>query len=215
MDKLDSFHRSQLRRLLGIYYPRHIGNRELYAQTNTEPISVEVLRLRWTALGHNLRLPKETPANRAMQQHFQRRTNNSEPTRKATRRGRLLTTIPRLLDKELKALPDRNRMEHFNVQTLTTVHDLEKLRLKAQNRLLWSKGVEAVTNAYKQNWTKRENKKPRYNPEQEQVARGGGVRRGRARGGREGTTGRRGRGRPPIQTQPLRGQQTITAFLRK
>jgi hypothetical protein len=72
-----------------------------------------------------------------------------------------------------------------------------------------------VTNAYKQNWTKRENKKPRYNPEQEQVARGGGVRRGRARGGREGTTGRRGRGRPPIQTQPLRGQQTITAFLRK
>ena len=73
----------------------------------------------------------------------------------------------------------------------------------------------AVTNAYKQNWTKRENKKPRYNPEQEQVARGGGGRRGRARGGREGTTGRRGRGRPPIQTQPLRGQQTITAFLRK
>jgi hypothetical protein len=69
------------------------------------------------------------------------------------------------------------------------MHDLEKLRLKAQNRLLWSKGVEAVTNAYKQNWTKRENKKPRYNPEQEQGARGGGGgRRGRARGGREGTT---------------------------
>jgi hypothetical protein len=45
--------------------------------------------------------------------------------------------------------------------------------------------------------------------------RGGGGRRGRARGGREGTTGRRGRGRPPIQAQPLRGQQTITAFLWK
>jgi hypothetical protein len=132
MDNLDSFHRSQLKRLLEIYYPRHIGNRELYALLNTEPISVEVLRLRWTALGHNLSLPKETPANRAMTQHFQRRTNNSEPSRKATRRGRLLTTIPRLLDKELKTLLDRNRMEHFNVQRLTTVHDLEKLRFLPQ-----------------------------------------------------------------------------------
>ena len=97
-------------------------------------------------------------------------------------------------------------MEHFNVQTLTTAHDFEKLRLNAQNRNHWSKGVDAITNAYKQYWIKQENKKPRYTPEPAQAARGGGGRRGRARGGREGTTGRRGRGRPPIQAQPLRGQ---------
>lgn len=209
MDQLDAFHRSQLRRLLGIYYPRHIGNRELYEQTKTEPISIEVLRLRWTALGHNLRLPKETPANRAMIQHFQRRTNNSEVIRKATRRGRLLTTIPRLLDKELKFLSDQARIDHFNISTLTTSHDLEILRLKAQNRVNWMKGVEAVTSAYKQNWTKREEKKPhRYNPDYQQEARGGGGRRGRERRGR-------GRGRPPSRALLPRGQQTITAYLRK
>ena len=182
-DGLDSFHRSQLRRLIGIYYPRHIGNRELYKQTNTEPISVEVLRLRWTALGHNLRLPKETPANRAMTQHFQRKTNNSEVTRKATRRGRLLTTIPRLLDKELKYLSDRAMIDHFNVNTLTTLHDLETLRLKAQIKNIWMKGVEAITIAYKQLWTTRENKKPhRYNPDHQREVRvevGGEGRRGR------------------------------------
>ena len=46
---------------------------------------------------------------------------------------------------------------------------------------------------------KRENKKPRCKPAPEQAAREGGNRRGIARGGREGITGRRGRGRPPLQ----------------
>ena len=86
-----------------------------------------------------------------MTQHFQRRTNNSELARKATRRGRLLTTIPRLLDKELKTLSDRARIDPFNVQALTTSHDLEILRLKAQNPNHWSNGVEAITNAERNN----------------------------------------------------------------
>ncbi len=43
--------------------------------------------------------------------------------------------------------------------------------------------------------------------------RGGGGRRGR--GARDGATGRRGIGGPPLQAQLSRGQQTITVFLRK
>ncbi len=34
--------------------------------------------------------------------------------------------------------------------------------------------IEAILNAYRQNWNTRENKKSRYNPEHEQEARGGG-----------------------------------------
>ena len=30
LDKLDSFHRNHLRTLLGVYYPEHIGNMEVY-----------------------------------------------------------------------------------------------------------------------------------------------------------------------------------------
>ena len=80
------------------------------------------------------------------------------------------------------------------------------------------KGVEAITNAYKQLWTTRENKKPhRYNPDHQREVRvvEGEGRRGR--GARDGATGRRGRGRPPLlQAQLPRGrQQTITAYLRK
>ena len=53
------------------------------------------------------------------------------------------------------------------------------------------------------------------NPDHQREVRGegGGGRRGR--GARDGATGRRGRGRPPLQAQLPRGQQTITVFLRK
>ena len=88
------------------------------------------------------------------------------------------------------------------------MQDLEILRLKAQNRENWMKGVEAITGAYKQILTTREEKKPhnRYNPDYQREARGGGGRRGR---------GRRGRGGPPSRAPQPRGQQTITAYLRK
>ena len=76
------------------------------------------------------------------------------------------------------------------------------------------KGVEAITRAYKHNWTKREDKKPhRRNLDHQREARGGGGRRGRR--ARDGATGRRVRGGPPLQAQLPRGQQTIMEFLRK
>ena len=36
------------------------------------PISVEIVERRWTLLGHMLRLPADTPANRAMAQYFRK-----------------------------------------------------------------------------------------------------------------------------------------------
>jgi hypothetical protein len=46
LDKLDSFHRNHLRKLLGVYYPEYIGNGEVYEQTNTGPISVDIIEKR-------------------------------------------------------------------------------------------------------------------------------------------------------------------------
>ena len=42
LDKLDSLHRSQLRRLIEVFYPEHIINRDLYDRTKTTPISTEI-----------------------------------------------------------------------------------------------------------------------------------------------------------------------------
>ena len=41
-EKLDSFHRKQLRRVLGIRYPTKISNKSLYKKCDQTPISLEV-----------------------------------------------------------------------------------------------------------------------------------------------------------------------------
>ena len=196
LDQLDSFHRNHLRRMLGVFYPEHIGNREVYERTNTEPLSLNIAELRWTAFGHNLRLQVETPANKVMRQYFRRRITNVEPVRKTSRRERVLTTIPRLLQMDLQSLTKTARMNHFNVNELMTGTDLEKLRRKAQNQHLWRKGVDAIIEEKKRKWNERENKKTRYNPAQ------GGERQGVAR---------RGPGRPRGRVQQ-QGQRNITEY---
>ena len=40
--KIDAFHRKQLKRVIGIYYPLRISNKELYKKTNRIPLSVEI-----------------------------------------------------------------------------------------------------------------------------------------------------------------------------
>ena len=202
LDKLDSFHRSHLRRMLGVFYPNHIGNKEVYEQTKTGPISAEIVELRWTALGHNLRLPQDTPANKVMIQYYRRRMNNLEEVRKTSRRGRVLTTIPRLLQLDLQRLSKTSCFNNFNIHELSSGTDLATLRLKAQNQQLWRKGVDAVTEAYKRKWNDRENKKTRYNPAVAQ--QGGGGQQGGARRGR-------GRGRPRGRGRQ-HGQRSITAY---
>ena len=197
LDKLDSFHRNHLRKLLGVYYPEHIGNKEVYERTKSGPISVDIIEQRWTAMGHNLRLREDTPANRVMKQYFQRRTTNAEPVRKASRRGRVLTTIPRLLQLDLQSLTKTARMNHFNVTELSTGNDLQTLRRRAQNQNLWRKGVDAIIAEYQRKWVERENKRTRYNPAA--APQGGGRRE------------RRGPGRPPGRAQ-VRGQRNISQY---
>ena len=133
---------------------------EVYERTNTGPISVDIIEQRWTAMGHNLRLQEETPANRVMKQYFRRRMTNADPVRKASRRGRVLTAIPRLLQLDLLSLSKTARQNHFNVPELSTGTDLEWeiLRNRAQNQILWRKGVDAIIEDYKRKWTERENK---------------------------------------------------------
>ena len=89
LDKIDAARRRHLRRLLGIYYPERISNLELYKQTESKPISVGITGLRWTMLGHTLRLPDETPGNKATTQYYRRKVEQTDTPRKFTNRGRV------------------------------------------------------------------------------------------------------------------------------
>jgi hypothetical protein len=84
--------------LLGVFYPEHISNEETYTpRTRTRPISIDM-----ALLGHTLRLPKETPGNRVITQYFQRKVMGADEKRKSSRRGRVLTMLPRLLQRDFR-----------------------------------------------------------------------------------------------------------------
>ena len=159
LDKIDAAHRRHLRRLLGIYYPERISNLELYKQTESKPISVGITELRWTMLGHTLRLPEETPGNKAIKQYYRRKVEQTDLPRKSTNRGRVLTTIPRLLQLDLRKLSKRTSMNHFAINKLSNGTHLAKLKLKAENRDNWKKGVNLLVEKEQQLWHERDNKK--------------------------------------------------------
>ena len=50
--KIDVFQTRCLRRILKIFWPRTISNKELYRRTSTAPLSVEIKRRRWCWIGH-------------------------------------------------------------------------------------------------------------------------------------------------------------------
>ncbi|GFN89006.1 hypothetical protein PoB_001551200 [Plakobranchus ocellatus] len=94
-DRLDSFHRKQLRNTLGIGYPTIISNASLYKKCREAPLSMQVLEARWRLFGHVLRRDRNIPANKAMLFYF---SDNKRA------RGRPLTTLPITLNNGLKKL---------------------------------------------------------------------------------------------------------------
>ena len=93
LNRLDSFHRYQLRSLLGIWYPQIISNADLYGRTKLMPVSkiIDTCRLRMT--GHILRMDKDTPPQIAMKRY-------SNPSQNAPR-GRPRLTLATALSSQL------------------------------------------------------------------------------------------------------------------
>ena len=118
-EKLDSFHRKQLRRVLGIRYPTKISNKSLYKKCEQTLISVEVLQARWRLFGHVLRREPSIPAHKAMAFYFYDNAKRA--------RGRPITTLQMTLNNDLKILQNRSI-------SLTSQKDLETLRKIAERR---------------------------------------------------------------------------------
>ena len=65
---IDTFQRSFLRRIVGIYYPKTIRNTELYAITCQRPWSETCKQRRLTLFGHTCRLPSNSPSRKALEE---------------------------------------------------------------------------------------------------------------------------------------------------
>ena len=118
-EKLNAFHRQQLRKILNIKYPVKITNSSLYEKCNECPPSITLLQNRWRLFGHILRRNSEIPANKSMNSYFISHGSKF--------RGRPLTTLPVVLNKDLTRVSD-DKLQ------LTSLKDLEHLRSVAQNR---------------------------------------------------------------------------------
>ncbi|GFR64503.1 hypothetical protein ElyMa_000179900 [Elysia marginata] len=121
-EKLDSFHRKQLCRVLEIRYPKKFSNKSLYKKCEQTPISLEMLQARWKLFGHVLRRGQSILANKAMAFYFHDNAKRA--------RGRPITTLPMTLNKDLKILQNRSI-------SLTSQKDLETLRKIAERRREW------------------------------------------------------------------------------
>ena len=136
--KMDAFHRKQLRRLLGIKYPTRISNQKLYAETGEQPISETMRSARWKLLGHILRRDQNIPANMAMTLYF------NENIRGETKfRGARRTTLPTVLNNDLAKThhTDHNyckQLKLANTQDLITIQNL------ATDRKYWRRLVFRV-----------------------------------------------------------------------
>ena len=121
MHRVDAFHRQQLPKVIGIWYPAKIKNITLCKRTNSTPLGISVLRARWRLFGHVLRLDQSAPANLSMCSYF-------KPSTEPTWRGKRGTTLAVVLRHDLELVG----------RTLKTSADLEELRSIAQNRGAWS-----------------------------------------------------------------------------
>lgn len=132
-NRMDAFHRRQLRHVLGVFWPEIISNEALYRRTQTCPISLLAKRRRWALFGHILRLPRDVPAFLAMRAFF-----CAEGSFKK-RRGRTRTCIAGVIVRDLLDSFDKH---HRLLQNMT---DLETFRTLAVNRTAWERFSNVVT----------------------------------------------------------------------
>ena len=156
VEALDSLQRRQLRIILGVRFPARMSVADVHERSGERPISHLITEARWTHLGHLLRRSRNLPANKVMSKYFVRRENQGQETRAATNRSRLLTTIPRILQKDLNKLTEAARMDAVAVTKFNSSNDLEILRNKAQNRAAWRRAVEIIGAAATTDWEDRE-----------------------------------------------------------
>ena len=131
IEALESYHRRQLRHILGIRWPNRLSNDLVYERCSAAPLGNILVNARWRLFGHILRSDEHTPAREAMSGFF----GCSVPGY----RGRPRITLPVLLNQDAERVGCR----------LRTPRDLQLMAQRALDRREWTYLCNAVTDAYK------------------------------------------------------------------
>ena len=127
-ERIDAFHRGQLRRVIGKKWPHRISNKNLYKRCAERPVSLFITRSRWKLFGHILRADPRIPAYRAMLYYFER-------SNKKHFRGHPRCTIVTTLDEDIKRTAAK--VNTFPLRQLKNIDDLNFIGTIAQDRIAW------------------------------------------------------------------------------
>ena len=106
-ERLNAYHRKQLKKILNIRYPKKITNKSLHRICQEKTLSLQILSARWSLFGHILRRDKDIPANKATRAYFIPNGNKL--------RGRPKTTLPIVLNRDLSLI--QNPISYTQVKT--------------------------------------------------------------------------------------------------
>ena len=159
-ERIDRTHRRHMRYLMGHYYKQdepNVSCQQIYTETNSKPISMDLVRLRWTFLGHILRrADMYLPAYQAMKQYFKLTLPNAAKKRK-TRRGRNTTSTMTMIHNDLRSVEEIWK-EKLNLRGIRNKREFNRLTTFAQNDggREWRQLNHHITARYKINWIKRD-----------------------------------------------------------
>ena len=121
-ERLNAYHRKQLKNVRNIRYPRKITNKSLYRICQENPLSLQIiLSARWSLFCHILRRDKDIPANKATRAYFIPNGNKLL--------GRPKTTLPIMLNRDLSLILHPIRLHSSK--------DLAEITELAQDRKRW------------------------------------------------------------------------------
>ena len=137
-ERLNAYHRKQLKKILNIRYPKKITNKSLYKICQKKSLSLQILSACWSLFGHILRRDKKIPANKTTRAYFIPNCNKL--------RGRRKTTLPIVFNKVLSLIQDPIRLHSSK--------DLAEITELAQDRKCWRRLTSRIEEAAEVTQTK-------------------------------------------------------------
>ena len=105
-----------------------MSNKELYERCKERELSIDMKIARWRTFGHVLRLPIDTPCQKAMQWYFEIPHDSNKY------RGNQRMTLPILLHNDIIEI---NKIQKLKIKQFKSAEDLIILRELASDREQW------------------------------------------------------------------------------
>ena len=136
--QLNICHRKHLRIILGVKYDDRISNSKIYEITKTNPLSINLCKLRWSLLRKIIQ-NDNSPCYKLIRYYF-------EEAGKRKNKYRRKTSLPQVLSDDMDRISDDNEIYKFNLDMINRLESLNVTDWNTLKRKLVLKKSNAVYN---------------------------------------------------------------------